>query len=233
MLRISRTIVFLALAGQSLNAQELEIGVVPSGNDTVTYTFDVGGPPRGQYMLFVSPNAFIDPIQLPGIGDLHLDPTFIIQLTPPRPLDPTGFGTVDFTVPIPMIYDLPLHFQALSIDPRGPVATTNLVTSWYKDDIVESAGPATANLRFRMGSGRTPNVVISGEFEGAPNKTVEITVCKNGFGNKPKVVFKGKLDANGKMTLGLGFPMSTLSDTTTVVFIGGKPAGMVTYTKSK
>jgi hypothetical protein len=106
-----------------LSAQTLSADVVRNNNDTVTYTFNIYGPPNGMAFPYLSPYLSISPLPLNPFGTLYIDPLSMISLGT-LPLPGTGFGTLPITVPPPVTNGLFLSMQAVCLDTNLNVRLT-------------------------------------------------------------------------------------------------------------
>ncbi len=86
------------LTASVATAQTLDGDVQRNPDDTVTYTLDLDGPPRGAALLFGSIGLGA-PWNIPGIGQLYLDPLSIFGIGPQLQLDASGRGRFQITVP--------------------------------------------------------------------------------------------------------------------------------------
>jgi hypothetical protein len=120
-----RSCVLAASLAATAAAQTLSADVVRSGDGTVTYTFDVAGPPRGSAFLFVATTPAPVPLPTP-FGALYLDPMSMLSAGA-LPLDPLGFGRFSFPIPMPISRDLTLFAQAVVLD---QALTPRLTTNW-------------------------------------------------------------------------------------------------------
>lgn len=89
----------LSLLLGSASAQDLSAQVSQDPKaGTVTYTFDLNGPPQGVAILFASFVTLQTPIQLPGIGILDLD---LMSLTQIGVVPMSLFGRSRFKLTLP------------------------------------------------------------------------------------------------------------------------------------
>ena len=216
------TIALLAAVTTDLSAQTLDADVVRNPDDTVTYTINLDGPPRGNFMLFVSPFAMVYPIQLPGIGNIHLDPRATFPVAPALPLDTNGRGRLSLRVPVGAIHDLPMHFQAVVIDPLRQVRTTDFLSTWYKDDGRNFVGDSRFNVKSQPGKR-----LITGTVKGDAGKPVEIQIeGRNGVMR----TLTGRIGVNGELAFGWGYRGYDIQHGDRVLFhYDGKPVGMIQY----
>ena len=139
--------------------------------DTVTYDFRFSGPPRGQAALFVSVGLAPSPFNLPGIGQLYLDPLSLFPLSGLLPLDPAGQGGFQLVLPANLTTNTPLCFQALFVDTANNLRLTQ---DWLT--LVQGMMPP-AFVRPGYAFHHKSNApVVSVEFLGAPGGqgTIEI-----------------------------------------------------------
>lgn len=99
----------------TLSAQSLDGEVVRNPDDTVTYTIDLDGPPRGVAVLFASPFLLPAPVPLP-IGPLWIDPLALLPVGSAIPIDPLGQAQLQFRLAVPVSLGLPFSFQSLNLD---------------------------------------------------------------------------------------------------------------------
>ena len=149
-----------------LSAQTLSSDVVRNPDETVTYTFDFQGPPRGSAYLFVAP--FLSPVPLPiaPFGILHLDPLSMLSIGS-VPLDGTGTGRMAVTVPGPVTNGVFIASQALFLDtnftPRLSLNWCGLLAHDLNLDLPESLvwstnGGMSTRVQFQ-GSARFHRIV--------------------------------------------------------------------------
>lgn len=112
----------LAALAAPATAQELTAGVVRNPNDTVTYTIDLQGPPRGLGFTLVSLLQSPQPIQIPGIWNaLLVDPTLGAPLHT-VPFNALGQARDQLVAPLAVANGLPVFSQAVMLDPVGQLA---------------------------------------------------------------------------------------------------------------
>lgn len=201
-----------ASLSQALAAQDLTADVVrdPSSN-TVTYTIDLDGPPRGLAFPFVSllqgPPQFF-----PGVlGPLLVDPILIVPMGfVPLVNQQQQIGQIQ--APIGAANGLPLFFQALVVDQQNQVALSDFgvaVPRWL---------PATAQ---RPAVGLTATVnngvidVVFGTGPGNANVTIAVNGGRKAAGNLV-------LDSTGMGTGSVQVPGGMQPGDSVQVFVNGE-----------
>lgn len=118
MSRIFTSFAVAASLTLTLNAQSLDGQVERNPDDTVTYTIDIDGPPRGVSAVLIGIHRFTQPFQLPGFfNPLWIDPN-------PLMISPGGVTHADdgsapafpWTIDPAAVFGLNLYFQTVSLD---------------------------------------------------------------------------------------------------------------------
>jgi hypothetical protein len=95
------------------------------------YVVHVTNPtdPMGMDFVFASPFRSMTGLQLPGLGELYLDPILILPLGPVQ-LGPTGQGQLGLPIPPdPSLSGAQLALQALTFSPQAPRLSSDAVVT--------------------------------------------------------------------------------------------------------
>jgi hypothetical protein len=111
---LTAALLLLLTGGLTAQSLDAEVQVDPNAG-TCTYDFHFSGPPGGLAMIWLGPYSLIPPFQGP-LGNLWIDPLFLIKGTSFLPLDPFGQLQLSATIPANLAQGLPLVFQSLNLD---------------------------------------------------------------------------------------------------------------------
>ncbi len=128
----------------SAPAQDLDAQVVRTPDDTVTYTVDFDGPPRGSVLLLTG-IVPMDPYVRTPFGPLFLDPlgTFVVGQAQ---LDPFGSSYLRFSFPAPLVAGATFWFQSLNIDTANHWQLSPTFTTCLAQDLAVSSSPLPPNF---------------------------------------------------------------------------------------
>ncbi len=133
----------LTLTTAMASAQILDATVVQDPTlGTVTYTIDVGGPPRGAMVIFGSTNLSTAPLMTPyGSWDLDTRSQLSLGVVP---MDEQGYGQWEITVPIDLTTNMNLCFQGIAIDPSHTVRCSSWSSAYqsYESKFIGGRGLA-------------------------------------------------------------------------------------------
>ena len=182
------------LAHGPLAAQDLDVDVVrDEANDLAIYTATVTAPPGSSYWLFASPFTLANPLNIPGfVNTLDLDPAFLLRLSGPVPVGPTGTGSFTFSLTMSPLENIEIPFQALVVDPARTLAFSSLATA------VHGAESNDFGPQWVGGYSRRTGVYKMHFFGAAPGDRIEIKI--NGG---QKGIAQGVVGPNGTLNLRL------------------------------
>lgn len=106
---LRQSILVAGLLASPAVAQDLDVDVVRNPDDTVTYDFRFQGPPMGHAYLGLGLELYGNPLHLPGMGDLYINP---LEILGPIPLDLFGNASLQVTVPAASTNDISYFLQA-------------------------------------------------------------------------------------------------------------------------
>ncbi len=164
----------LSLAAPAF-AQDLDAEIVRNPNDTVTYTVDLDGPPRGMSFLLTSTYPTFPFVRTP-FGPLFLDPAAAIVVGQ-TPIDPLGHGRLQFTFPFPLVTGTRFYFQSFNIDAANHLALSGTYVSCLTQDFAFSSNPLPPNFGLVV-KGYADSDDISARYRliGQPGTRYRITV---------------------------------------------------------
>ncbi|MEZ5965634.1 MAG: hypothetical protein R3F56_17500 [Planctomycetota bacterium] len=159
--RLQRSLAaLLAALASPLLGQSLSADVVRNSDDTVTYSFDIAGPPGGIGFVFVTPHLLPAPLPTP-YGPLFLDPVSMVSLGNVA-LDPAGQGRLQLRVPMATVNGLCVCAQALVLDSR---LTPRLTLDWGGALREESPRDDPESLAWSTGGGDLVRVQFQGQSQ--------------------------------------------------------------------
>lgn len=230
-------------AGQSLDGQ-----IQRNPDDTVTYTIDIDGPPRGRAFLFVSPLLMPQPIPTP-FGPLFINPYLLIPVHPlfnfdlpkqettkrpersPRVLTPrisignSGQESFQFTVPQSLTEGVPLVFQSLNIDEANTVRLSQDAIALGHNAM--GFQPKNFDYTYAYGTGEQ-KVRFAGNA--TPGQTIEVRVVDN---NGTRVTQQTTVAADGTFLLEVDIPGGLTENDDTLILCGGQLMDKVDLHKFK
>ena len=171
--RLLSTALLSALAAAPAAAQDFDVQVqVDPRAGTATYDFHFNGPPRGSAVLWGGYGLLANPVQLPGMGLLYLDPALSLSLMT-VPLDQNGYANFKLPVNLGLVEGDCLCFQTLFVDTNRQLRLSHWGSTYYAD----SGNDQDLGVNLWHNARQQ---TFKGEFWGDPNATVEIITYRNG-----------------------------------------------------
>jgi len=211
-------------------AQSLDAEIVRNPDDTVTYVFDIDGPPQGFVQMFLSTAFAQQPFQVFPYGEIYLDPLGILPLGPLLPLDDQGHCNFQIQVSTEATLDLPLVFQAVNIDAAFNIRLSVNAVALAQAVFAAPVMPAPVipfNYTFAYTTGGS-ELRMAGS--GKPGSVVEVRIVDS---NGTRVTKKATIGADGKFTLNVTVTDGITTDDDVVVIHEGKLVDTIDLYKFK
>ena len=216
----------LLFAGAT-RAQSLDGEVVRNPDDTVTYTIDLDGPPRGQAQLFIGLALAPVPFLFWPYGQVYLDPFVIRPLTPLLPLDHTGKFQHQITVPPGLTLGDAFTIQSVNVDPIGIIQLSTNAIALGQNVVPVPAQPAPFNYTFAYETGGA-DLRMAGS--GEPGSTVEVRIINS---EGIRVTETATVGEDGKFFLNVNTAGGITADDDVMVIVDGSMVDKIDLYKFK